>query len=286
MSGPGPRGALPGMRTLPGARMTEREARALRRAMRMAGPKVRFALRPLVPDSEGEVRGLRWRLRPCDNHTEAMMWLDGEVAEPRSLDALLALVSGRRAHVLDIGGNCGAFCLPLAAAAGPGSAIHAFEPNPAMADRLVVNAALNGLTGAVAVHRVALAREAGTAVLTVNESNMGQTGLGLRGGGHELTVEIRPLSDYLDPEGAEVSVMKIDVEGAEDEVLGGMLEDAGAHLPDAILIETRNAEEWPRDLRPLIEARGYVAEMRAEGNTFYVRDGSGARGAGRNDGSA
>ena len=270
-------GEQDGMRVMPGARMTEADARTLRRAMRMAGPKVRRALRPLAPDSEGEVRGLRWRLRPSDNFTESVMWMTGEVAEPRSLDALLDLVRGRRAHVLDIGGNCGAFCLPLAAAAGPGSTIHTFEPNPPMGDRLAVNLALNDLGGRVRLHRVALAAEAGEAELTVDGGNLGRTTLRQGGGGARTTVAVRPLRDYLDPGDAEVSVLKIDVEGAEVDVLGAMLDEADAPLPDAILIETQHAGEWSRDLRAMIEDRGYGERMKAEGNTFYVR----ASGAGR-----
>jgi FkbM family methyltransferase len=266
------------MRVMPGSRMTEADARTLRHAMRMAGPNVRRALRPLAPDSEGEVRGLRWRLRPSDNFTEFVMWMSGEVAEPRSLDALLDLVRGRRAHVLDIGANCGAFCLPLAAAAGPGSAVHAFEPNPPMADRLAVNMALNDSAGPVRLHRVALGAERGDGALTIDEDNLGHATL--RGGEDDgrLTVAVRPLSDYLDREDAEVSVLKIDVEGMEDDVLGAMLVDEAAPLPDAILIETEHADEWPRDLRGLIEARGYEERLKAEGNTFYVRaTGAGIR---------
>ncbi len=272
-------GDLPGMEVAPGARMTAEDARTLRRAMRMAGPKVRRALRPLAPDSEGEVRGLRWRLHPSDNLTEAVMWMTGEVAEPRSLDAVLDVVRGRRAHVLDIGANCGACSLPLAAAAAPGSAVHAFEPNPVMADRLAANVALNELGERVRLHRVALGAGAGEAVLTLRPANLGRTSLSGAGGGERITVSIRPLSDYLDPRGAEVSVMKIDVEGAEVAVLGAMLDDPGAALPDAILIETRNAGEWPRDLCAEIEARGYDARLEAEGNTFYVRDRGAAGGA-------
>ena len=270
MTGP-ETGALPGMRVAPGARMTEADARVLRRAMRMAGPKVRRALRPLAPESEGEVRGLRWRLHPSDNLTEAMMWMRGEVAEPRSLDALLDLVRGRRAHVLDIGANCGAFSLPLAAAAGRGSVVHAFEPNPPMAERLEGNVALNALGDRVRVHRVALGAEAGEGALAVGEVNLGRTTLMDRLGSRRVTVAIRPLRDYLERGEAEVSVLKIDVEGAEAAVLGPMLDDPAAPLPDAILIETEHAAEWPRDLCAEIAARGYDARLRAEGNTFYVR---------------
>ena len=72
-------------------------------------------------------------LHPADNYTERFMWRKGMRDEAASIGRLTLLVAGKRALIFDIGANCGSFTLPLATAAGPGSRIVAFEPNPVMA---------------------------------------------------------------------------------------------------------------------------------------------------------
>ena len=95
-------------------------------------------------------------LHPADNYTERFMSRKGMRDEAASIGRLTVLVAGKRALIFDIGANCGSFTLPLATAAGPGSRIVAFEPNPVMANRLRVNLTLNGLTESVEIAEVAL----------------------------------------------------------------------------------------------------------------------------------
>ena len=113
-------------------------------------------------------------LHPADNYTERFMWRRGLRAEAASIGRLTLLVAGKRALVFDVGANCGAFTLPLATAAGPGSRIVAFEPNPVMAARLRTNLALNGLTESVHVVEVALGAQDGEAPLNLVERNLGR----------------------------------------------------------------------------------------------------------------
>ena len=69
------------------------------------------------------------------------------------------------------------------------------------------------------------------------------------------------------------TILKIDVEGAEEVVLNPILAQgkSGGWLPDAILIEVRHADQWDGDLCAEILAAGYRRTLRAEGNALYIR---------------
>ena len=214
-------------------------------------------------------------LHPADNYTERFMWRRGLRAEAASIGRLTLLVAGKRALVFDVGANCGAFTLPLATAAGPGSRIVAFEPNPVMAARLRTNLALNGLTDSVHVLEVALGAQDGDAPLNLVERNLGRSSLRPVDSINAIPVAVRLLAPYL-PEHShryETFIVKIDVEGYEDEVLIPFLTTIpGECMPDAILLETDNDQFWSADLTGVLEERGYVPFFEGEEqNTLFTR---------------
>lgn len=215
---------------------------------------------------------------PRDNYTERRMWLDGQPPEMESLRALVDLVEGRKALVLDIGANCGAYTCPLGLALGDGGRVIAFEPNPVMIGRLGHNIALNGLGEVARIEGCALGAQAGEAVLNLKQGNFGQASLMAvkprqRAGG--TLVPVRCLLDFATVAADyERCVLKIDVEGAEEMVLSPML-DAAGWMPDAILMETRHADEWDSDLCAKVLARGFSVALEAEGNTLFVKNTGG-----------
>lgn len=253
------------------------EMAVLRQVFRDADKMTRRRLVPILPPAEIEFAGIRMYVDPRDNYTDRKLWLDGQPPEIRSLTALMEHVEGRNALVLDIGANCGAFTVPLALAAGPGSRVIAFEPNPVMIGRLGHNLRLNDLAHMVRIEGCALGAEAGEAVLNFRARNFGQASLRpivapVRDGG--ALVPVRPLSDFVGQHGThEIAVLKIDVEGAEEAALGPLLDagQEGGWLPDVILIETVHAEAWETDLVGRITACGFEATFTAEGNTLFVR---------------
>jgi FkbM family methyltransferase len=119
--------------------------------------------------------------------------------------------------VYDIGANVGFYTLLAAKLCGPAGKVHAFEPAPAnlacLRRHLQVNRVAN-----VQVHECALADRSGYDQFEINDGCY--TGkLGIRGA---LEVRVESLdhllaSSALDPAG----VVKIDVEGAEHQVLLG-----------------------------------------------------------------
>jgi FkbM family methyltransferase len=184
------------------------------------------------------------------------------------------MVRGKRGLIVDIGANCGAFTIPLSAAAGAGSKTLAFEPNPAMNDRLRVNLQLNGLDDRVTVHQVALGESSGGGTLSFSD-NMGQATLHERDvpDGHTVRVSVRPLSGFMAEANLyEVVIIKIDVEGYEPEVLAPFFSATDpSRWPTHILIETEHRCTWSSDIMSILENLGYLKVGEHDGNTFLAR---------------
>lgn len=250
---------------------------ALRERFRHGTVEERTEIKGQLGPMEIEFADIRMIVDPRDNYTETWMWLNGYPPELKSLVALVKLVEGRNVIVFDIGANCGVYSVPLGLAAGEGSRVVAFEPNPTMIGRLGANLALNDLTRKVRIEGCALSDRDGEAMLNFRNHNYGQASLipvdeRLENGG--VLVPTRPLSAFTDASRHhDKSIVKIDVEGAEEVVLGPILENAenGGWLPDAILIEVRHSDQWDTDLCGKILACGYRQSLRAEGNALYIK---------------
>ncbi len=132
---------------------------------------------------------------------------------------------------IDIGAYIGAFSLPLAKSRGI-EKVYGFEAHPENFARYVANIELNGLGDVIAPFKVALSSESGTAQLFISDArkeinalklNQGTTSLVRNPDRHTRSIEIakKPLDGLLDLEGRSLAI-KIDVEGHEAEVLGGM----------------------------------------------------------------
>lgn len=173
----------------------------------------------------------------------------------------------------DLGANLGLYsCL----AADVADRVVAFEPHPENADRLEQNASLNGADDLV-VYRCALADSNGTAELQVALDGLGSAGHSLVKNPdgvrtlnpQTVTVETRSGDDLVDAERLpRPSVLKIDVEGAEYDVLSGLretLSDPECRLvycevhPKRLGLQSRSVD----DVRVLLEACGFEVDDRS-----------------------
>ena len=236
---------------------------------------LRFAVGRWWPAMHLRVDGHTMLLHPGDNLTERFMWLRGRRYEAASIGRLTLLVAGKRALIVDIGANCGAFTVPLAKAAAAGARIIAFEPNPAMATRLRANLELNDVLDKVELEKVAVGRSESVANLYLGKVNLGASSLLPVESRNTIPVTVRPLKHYLpeQPDGYEIFVIKIDAEGFEDEALIPFLNaTSSACMPDAILMETDRSDLWSADPISVLIDRGYVAHFEGEeGNTLFLR---------------
>jgi FkbM family methyltransferase len=123
---------------------------------------------------------------------------------------------------LDVGADIGYYTLQLSSLVGSNGQVVAFEPIPKARERLEHNIATNQRTNIV-VSELALGNQDGTVYLEdpfkKSRLNLNKTAAGE----HDIKVTIRRMDDLVSEMNLPaVDLVKIDVEGAEHEVLRGM----------------------------------------------------------------
>jgi FkbM family methyltransferase len=185
--------------------------------------------------------------------------------EPFALDAYLALVeTAGPGGVYDIGANVGLY--GLLAAAYSDREVHCFEPAPDTAGTARETAERNGL--AMTVAELALGDETGTATLYLSDSTDSSNSLNpdFRKHSNEIVVPLETLDDYVARTGVVPSVLKIDTETTEPQVLAGAAKLIREHRP-WIMVEV---------LWSLVEDRLH-AVMDPYGYSYYHLNGPGPR---------
>jgi FkbM family methyltransferase len=190
--------------------------------------------------------GLRYEVRFCEDLATPLVifggWEDREIARLCS-----AACTGSVA--IDVGANLGLFTIPLARAVGSSGRVMAFEPLPSNVELLASNIALNGLSN-VQVFPLALSDSEGEIALHLSYDLANPSiGIPYRANGQTITVQGSRLDRVWAAAGRpKVSVLKIDVEGAELAVLRGAGDLLHASLP-TMLIEAHSS----RELHALVE---------------------------------
>ena len=138
--------------------------------------------------------------------------------------------------VLDVGAHCGYFSVLMADLIGPQGKLLSFEPNPPMAELLRRTVAVNGFDGRTAVYEVALGNRSGSAVLDVprNEPKNAHVVQGKRGPGM-VEVALQRVDEI--PGALDADFIKIDAEGAEQEIWEGLSGVLSRERPLTILLE-------------------------------------------------
>lgn len=152
-------------------------------------------------------------------------------------EAIMGLV-GEGMVAVDVGANLGYFTLLLADLVGASGHVHAFEPNPAIRQRLAQSVAVNGFGARTTLHGEPLSGAGGERVRLIvpagepknahilPEADAGEAG---------LTLLTTTLDDVIGD--GPVDVIKIDAEGAEEGIWQGMRGILGRRRPLAIVLE-------------------------------------------------
>lgn len=205
------------------ARKAIRAAGLIRPVRTLIGPAVGRLVFRISTDVEQpvEVLGHKMYLAPPGGYPPMDM-VAGKY-EPQTT-RLFSQLARPGMSVVDVGAHVGYYSLLAAKKVGPTGHVFAFEPEPMNYDLLVKNAKLNGYQNIVAVQKAASRRE-GTAKLyltaldngrhSVYDHNLPQAG--------SRVVETTTVDALLEEHGwPAVSLVKIDVEGAELDVMAGM----------------------------------------------------------------
>lgn len=218
---------------------------------RLLGPVDRIARQALAGDMEiahGRGAGLRFNSAGGRAGFALGTW------EPETQEALADLL--QRGDVLfDVGAATGFHTIIAARHVGPGGRIIAFEPFVENLVALRHNIALNELTNVEVIDK-AIADSDGVAVMVPEASD--EVSLVMqrldREGADERSVEVTSLDALLESGRVPApTVVKMDVEGAEVEVLNGARALLARERP-TLLIEVH--ERWD-ELAPILDETGY-----------------------------
>jgi FkbM family methyltransferase len=166
------------------------------------------------PDVVTSPEGLKWKISDNNYSTGDRLGAEHEAGMENVLFAMLPPAG----VFLDIGSHVGHYTLRAAAR---GATVIAIEANPATAERLAENLALNDLTAKVTVHNVAAWDEKTTLKLIIPSKapRDGSSHVEAGDGG----IPALPLDDLLS-DAERIDLVKMDVEGADLHALRGMRE--------------------------------------------------------------
>jgi FkbM family methyltransferase len=187
-----------------------------------------LARRLAIEDALREVHSLRSRESRRDRR------------DVRALRQLMALTLAEDACCVDVGANIGAVLRDMVRLAPRGRHV-AYEPLPDLAARLarefpqvdVRNAAVSDRTGEATFHRVR-ARDTRSSL-----SPLDYTAAQLE----RFTVRLEDLDSNL-PDGLVPALIKIDVEGAEEQVIRGAMQTLSAHRPTVVVEHNASAQHF------------------------------------------
>lgn len=241
----------------------ERRIIGLTRAMPQgwAGKRLALLFRKLVKDAmrrpvDIEVFGRKMRLNGARNIAERRLLIQPQHFDPAERAALAAhLKTGDIA--VDIGANVGAYALFMAGLVGPEGRVIAVEPQPSVLSRLRENLSFNPeLT--VTVAATALGAADGEAIFETNARNEGEGRVAKSSSAAGFPVTVTTLTALLAREAVtRLAAMKIDVEGAEPQVLFPFFQTAPRALWPGLIILERGDARWDIDLIAALKALGY-----------------------------
>jgi len=209
-----------------------------------------------------EAVGVRLRLHPEDNFCENRLLFMPQFYDPEEIRFLSAVLTPTSCFV-DIGANIGIYSLVVASRLAPRGRVLAVEPDPVTFERLRTNLRLNGLTGVIA-RQAAVGAKAGFLHLHRDAANRGQNGLRPESGDGTEPVAVRPLAQLLAEAGCLApAVLKIDIEGMEEEVLAAYFAATSTDdRPQHLIVEERRGHP-----RPVLQAELHAAAYRKIGQT-------------------
>lgn len=192
-------------------------------------------------------------LSPLDDYVGKAAYYVGDL--DRKITWICRQLVERGDTVLDIGANLGLVTVALSDLVGEEGRVFSFEPNPriqALLNQTVEKNDANNVT----VFPVALGEEKGELELWVPSENAGEGSLvrhNRTDDGTTHKVKVETLSEITEKAGIEnVRLIKIDVEGFEENVFRGAAEFFAKAKPEAILFELNEVKGHLKD-EPVIQ---------------------------------
>lgn len=191
-----------------------------------------------------------------DSIGRALYWRGTNAWETETIDIYYKLAK-RSNIVVDVGANTGMYT-SIACAANEQAKVYAFEPVPQVYHRLIANIELNGYQARCTLQNIAISSSNGTVQFHIPASTLPTSASlntkGFRGySGTVTNVPAATLDSICGNE--QVDLVKIDVEGFEDQVLVGMQGILQKSAP-AIIVEC-NCDGPYRQIEAILSKYNY-----------------------------
>lgn len=242
------------------------------------GKRIGFLLRRIAisllkgAPVDQESLGANFRLHPYNNVCEKRILFSPRDFDEAERNLLISRLTPNFVF-LDIGANIGGYSLAVAAKAGAGARILAFEPQPEIFERLIYNIRANPF-GNVKALALAVADRDGEITLFLDPNNKGEASVKIVSAdeARQVKVPARTLLSVVREEGfASIDAMKLDVEGAEDLILRRYFADAPEGLWPKLIIVERGEDRWSGDLIGHLVSLGYRAIRETRNNHILER---------------
>ncbi len=222
-----------------------------------------------------EFAGIRWRLYPEENYCDRVIFAHGKMPEAEEHAALDKVIVQGMTFV-DIGGNIGSYSLYVAEKSGHTARILALEPHPRTFEKLQFNLHINNIAGARVLPLASGPERTTMQLWSDGGSNIGHTSILKEGTSNpkvSVEVEVVPLVEILAGEGMDrIDLLKIDIEGFEDQVLMPFFQNADIGLwPRHVLIETAHRKIWHDDIVDWMAKAGYKTIFATAENLLLER---------------
>ncbi|MEP0942666.1 MAG: FkbM family methyltransferase [Rhizobiaceae bacterium] len=214
--------------------------------------------------------GMKFRLYPAENYCDRVLFGRDDLPERPEHEALRSVLEPGCVFV-DIGANVGTYSIYVSQMLKGDCTILAMEPHPRTYQKLVFNLQANDIATDMALN-VGIGPTRGSIDLwSDGGSNVGHTSMVKQGTANPKIrhkVSIVPLVELLaEHDLSKIDVLKIDIEGFEDQALAPFFDTADQSLwPKHILIEIAHQGLWQRDLMAMLDKRGYGEVFRTKEN--------------------
>lgn len=167
------------------------------------------------------------------------------------IDKLTTLDSVRNKHIIDAGGYVGDTALLFSSYTDKN--IHVFEASPSNMDIIRETIRLNHLDNIVPVSK-ALGEKSGTATFSLGERNSCNSLVERPGYNYpdHIEVPVVTLDDYVRENNIEVGLIKVDIEGGEQLLLRGAVENIRTQHPILLISIYHSANDF-FEIKPMIE---------------------------------
>ncbi len=213
-----------------------------------------------------EVYGGKMRLFSGANRSDKQMIAKSHIFDAAERNALAKhLRNSKNPSFIDIGANIGAYSIFVQGLA-LGTKIIAIEADPEIFQRLQFN------LPEVTKLNIAVASQEGVLPFYINESSRGESGLVAAEGKKKIEVTAKRLLQVLDENRIDQpSAIKIDVEGAEMNILGTFYEEAPQNRwPQMVIMEYFHNNE----VVELLKSKGYREQLRTKMNIVLKLQGN------------